>query len=80
MPVTKSAKKALRGSLRKREVNIRIRSKMKTLVDTFRAKPTAAGLAQAFSSLDRAVKNHLLHRNTAARRKAGLSRLLVVAK
>ncbi len=75
MPITTSAKKALRGSLRKQVVNNRVRSRMKTAIDAFRAKPEAGALSQAFSSIDRAVKTNLLHRNTAARRKSLLSRL-----
>lgn len=80
MPITKSAIKALRGSERKRIANVQVRSRMKSAVDTYIAKPTADGLAQAFSRIDRAVKHNLLHRNTAARRKSSLSRLLSAAK
>lgn len=80
MPVTKSAKKALRVSLRKQVVNQVVRSQMKTAVDTFRQQPSANALTEAFSRIDRAVKNHLLHRNTAARRKSALSRLMPKAK
>ncbi len=76
MPITKSAKKALRSSKRKQVVNNSVRSKMKSAMDTFRAKPSAEMLSEAFSRIDRAVKMHLLHRNTAARRKSLLSRML----
>jgi small subunit ribosomal protein S20 len=75
MPITSSAKKALRGSLRKQVINNRVRSRMKTSIDAFRAQPEANALSQAFSSIDRAVKVNLLHRNTAARRKSLLARL-----
>lgn len=75
MPITSSAKKALRGSLRKQTINNRVRSRMKTSIDAFRAQPEASLLSKAFSSIDRAVKVNILHRNTAARRKSLLSRL-----
>lgn len=76
MPITSSAKKALRASVRKQTVNNRVRSRMKTAIDSFREKPEAGLLSQAFSSIDRAVKTNLMHRNTAARRKSLLSRML----
>lgn len=75
MPITSSAKKALRGSLRKQVVNNRVRSRMKTSIDAFRAQPEASALSKAFSSIDRAVKVNILHRNTAARRKSLLARI-----
>lgn len=80
MPITKSAKKALRVSARKQVVNIRSRSQMKTAVDSFRKTPTVESLSSAFSRIDRAVKRNLMHRNTAARRKSLLSKLLSAVK
>lgn len=80
MPITASAKKALRSSKRKQIVNNSVRSKMKSAMDTFRAQPSQELLAEAYSRIDRAVKNHLMHRNTAARRKSLLSRLLAQVK
>lgn len=76
MPITKSAQKALRVSLRRRDVNIRVRSQMKTAIDAFLAKSTAENLRRAFQAVDIAVKKQLLHRNTAARRKSLLARKL----
>jgi small subunit ribosomal protein S20 len=76
MPLTKSAKKALRVADRRHEANTKVRSQMKTAITSFMAKPGMENLSTAFSCVDKAVKNHLLHRNTAARRKARLARLL----
>lgn len=76
MPITPSAKKALRVSKRKYLVNQRVRSQMKTAVKKFMATPSAETLAEAYRRIDRAVKNNLLHRNTAARRKSNLSKRL----
>jgi small subunit ribosomal protein S20 len=76
MPVTQSAKKALRVSLRKQTINVRVKSQMKSAIDAFKKTPSVATLSAAFSRIDRAAKQKLLHRNTAARRKAVLSRQL----
>lgn len=73
MPILKSAKKALRVSHRRREENVSINSRMRTAVKAFLSAPTQENLSEAFSRIDRAVKNNLLHRNTAARRKSQLS-------
>lgn len=79
MPITSSAKKALRRSDRQRATNVQVRSRMKTAMDAFTQSPSAQTLSEAFSRIDRAVKNNLLHRNTAARRKARLNRVLAGA-
>lgn len=79
MPITKSAKKALRASKHKAVFNTNMRSGMKTAIKKFMGKPEESLLSKAFSTLDRAVKNNLLHRNTAARRKSRLSKLLQAA-
>lgn len=76
MPITKSAKKALRVAERRHEANIKVRSQMKTAIMSFLAKPSVESLSAAFSRIDRAVKVHLLHRNTASRRKAMLTKRL----
>lgn len=76
MPITSSAQKALRVSQRKQAVNTRVKSQMKTAVKRFSKEQTAQVLREAFRAIDRAVKNNLLHKNTAARRKSSLARQL----
>lgn len=76
MPVTKSAAKALRRDQHKTIVNRPIRSKLKTAVDAVKAKPDASLLTNAFSAIDKAAKNRVIHKNKAARLKSKLSRLL----
>ncbi len=76
MPIIKSAKKALRVSDRRRDENILTASRMRTAIKSFIKTPSAEGLSEAFRRIDRAVKNNLLHRNTAARRKSSLSKLI----
>jgi small subunit ribosomal protein S20 len=75
MPILKNAKKALRVSARKAELNNVVRSKMRTLVKKAQVKPSVETLGSAFSSIDKAVKNHLIHANKAARLKSQLSKI-----
>lgn len=77
MPILKNAKKALRVSDRKAELNNIVRSKMRTLVKKAQGKPSVETLSPAFSSIDKAVKKHLIHANKAARMKSQLSKLAV---
>lgn len=76
MPIIKSAKKALRVGERRQAENILTASRMRTAIKAFTTTPSAEKLSEAFRRIDRAVKNNLLHRNTAARRKSRLSSLL----
>ncbi len=79
MPLLQNAKKALRVSKRKAIVNKTLRSKVKTMTDKVRETVSAENMSSAFSSIDKAVKKNLLHRNKAARMKSQLSRLSKVA-
>jgi small subunit ribosomal protein S20 len=78
MPNTKSAKKALRSSLKKKEYNIvtkfKIKNALKTLRKGLKTNPAdyQTNLSQTFSAIDKAVKTNLLHKNTAARKKSRL--------
>lgn len=76
MPVTKTAKRALRASKRKAQVNKTI---IAALEKTIRAAKKARGaerILTAISLADRAVKKRVIHRNKAARIKSTLSKLL----
>ncbi len=84
MPITTSAKKALRGSKRKRFFNLRkkdILSKtvkqIKKLVVGGKYKEALALFPQVQKIIDKSVKTHLLKKNTAARKK---SRLMAMIK
>ena len=76
MPTTKSAKKALRSSLRKKVINSRCREKMRTLLKNFRKKPNKKDLPAVFSILDKAAKKHIIHKNKAGRLKSRLTQLI----
>lgn len=78
MPVTKSAKKALKRDIRRHQENSRIRLKLKNSVDpiTKGESKTHEDLSQAYSAIDRAIKNNLVSKNKGARVKSRLSRLI----
>jgi len=77
MPIIKSAIKRAKQTIKRRERNVDIKRDIKTAVNAFIAKPTAAGYSAAQSELDTAVKKGLLKKNTVARRKM---QLIKVAK
>jgi ribosomal protein S20 len=74
MPILRNAKKALRVSIRKTEINRRVKSQIKTKLDSYNDAPSAEGLNAVFSVVDKAVKGKLFHRNKAARIKSRLSK------
>lgn len=80
MPVTKSAKKALRVSVRRREENLLTKGLYKKAVKVVRkAVQDGAGevselLGKAQSALDKAAKSKTIHRNKAARLKSRLAK------
>ncbi|MBU1046699.1 30S ribosomal protein S20 [Patescibacteria group bacterium] len=81
MPVIKSAKKALRGSEKKRIFNLRRKRTMKDavktvtkLVSTKDEKGAMDKLSIAYKAIDKAVKRGVVKKNTAARKKSVLAR------
>jgi small subunit ribosomal protein S20 len=84
MPNSPSAKKSMRKAEVRRERNRSDRSALRTVLKRCRAAAagtdaTAAETAfrLAVKKLDQAAANHLIHKNTAARTKSRLSRLLI---
>lgn len=75
MPVTSSAKKALRKDRRRTLINQKIRRQMKKAVKEARKKPTPKLLSQASRALDRAAKKRIIHPNKASRLKSRLAKL-----
>ncbi|HBO65033.1 TPA: hypothetical protein DD425_03680 [Candidatus Saccharibacteria bacterium] len=74
MPIIKSAIKRAKQTVVRRERNVATKRVLKDAVKAFNAKPTAATLSAAQSAIDTAVKKNVLNKNTAARRKALLSK------
>ena len=75
MPIIKSAIKRMRQTTKRRARNVTAKRNLKGAVKAFLAKPDAKNLSAAQSELDTMVKKNLLPKNTAARRKAQLSRV-----
>ncbi len=82
MPITTSAKKALRVGKRKKILNDR---RTKTMKDTIKKleKAVKAGkkedavkmLPEAFAAVDKAAKRGVIKKNTAGRKKSRLARI-----
>ena len=82
MPITKSAKKAIRVSARKKTINDRRRKAMKEiikkiekLVQTDRVEAQKL-LSAAFQAIDKSAKQGVIKKNNAARKKSRLAKLL----
>ena len=87
MPITTSAKKALRGSERKRRFNVRKKDlilktvkQVKKLVSEKKLKEARALMPQVQKILDKSVKTGLLKKNTASRKKSRISALIKKAQ
>lgn len=76
MPVTKSAKKALRRDQRRKEVNFKIRAKIRRVLNLVKKEPSPSSLAKAASVLDQAAKKGVIHKNKAVRLKSKISKLV----
>jgi small subunit ribosomal protein S20 len=86
MPITSSAKKALRSSLRKRVFNARRKIAMKEAIKDARklgpskGADSPAALSKAYQAIDKALKRGVIKANTAARKKSRLTILLNKSK
>ncbi len=75
MPVTKTAKRALRGSRNKTIVNKILIKKLEIAVRLAKKGKTNEKILTAISLTDRASKKKIIHKNKAARIKSQLSKL-----
>ena len=80
MPNHKSAKKRVRQTEKRRDVNRSNKSNLRTQIKKLRSALTASDknlsqelLNPTVSSIDKAVNKGILHKNTAARHKSRLS-------
>ncbi len=82
MPITKSAKKAIRGSLRKKAVNDRRKRVMKETIKKIEKtvktdkNEAAKMLSSAYQAIDKAAKTGVIKKNNAARKKSRLTKLV----
>ncbi len=82
MPITQSAKKALRGSLVKKAMNDRNKKnikesvkKIEKLVKDKKQSEAKKLLPEAYSVIDKAAKRGVIKKNTASRKKSRLSKI-----
>jgi len=82
MPITKSAKKALRQNLRRRTKNLMAKNKIKNLIKKIRFlvgekknEEAKRLLPQLYKILDKTAKVGLIKKNNASRKKSRLTKL-----
>lgn len=81
MPITKSAKKAVRQSSRKRGYNIRRKNKIKDVTKEWKSLVAAKKIEEAkkllpsiYKALDKAAKSKTIKKNTASRKKSRITK------
>lgn len=87
MPITSSAKKALRQSVTRRKANNARKEAFKNSIKKFQkllAGKDMSGakdaLKDVFQKLDKAAKTNVIHKNKASRMKSNLAKKLAPAK
>jgi len=76
MPITKRAIKKLRHDRIRTKQTDAVQVTMRKLIKSARTKPTQKSMSTVFKALDKATKQHVIHKNKAARLKSRLSKLL----
>ncbi|HOO48111.1 MAG TPA: 30S ribosomal protein S20 [Candidatus Paceibacterota bacterium] len=83
MPITKSAKKALRGSLVKKSMNDRNKKnvkesfkKIEKLLKEDKKEEAKKVLSDFYSSIDKAAKRGVIKKNTASRKKSRVTKMI----
>lgn len=87
MPITQSAKKALRQSARRRAKNLRKKEayknavkNVKKMVEAGKIKDAEAALSKLYKTLDKAAKTNVIKKNKASRLKSRLTKFVRKAK
>jgi small subunit ribosomal protein S20 len=75
MPIIANAKKALRQSKKRNARNRTVRANMRVAVKQTGKSITKESLSQLFSTVDKAVKKNIIHKNKAARLKSRAAKL-----
>ena len=83
MPITKSAKKALRQSIRRRVRNLKKKEAYKKAVKETRDLALAGKISEAnstlsaaYKALDKAAQTNVISKNTASRKKSRLAKFI----
>jgi len=87
MPITSSAKKALRSSKRKKVFNLNRKNQLQSVVKEYKKlisakKPDDARklLPKVQKAIDKAAKRGIIKKNTASRKKSRLMKKLSISK
>jgi small subunit ribosomal protein S20 len=85
MPITTSAKKALRGSKRKHVFNLRRKNEMQSVIKEYKKLVAAKKTDEATKLIpklqkviDKAKKRGLIKKNTASRKKSRLLKIITI--
>jgi len=83
MPITKSAKKALRQSIKKKKFNLKRKEAMKGVVKQIKKLAKEGGseeagkmIPAAYKAIDKAAKRGVIKKNAANRKKSRLTKLV----
>jgi len=83
MPILISAKKRLRQNPKRRSINDRYRRTMKESIKLFTkaiddkdVKAASEMLAKSYKAIDKSVKQGVIKKNTAARKKSNLAKMV----
>ncbi len=83
VPITKSAKKALRQGLKRKAKNFAFKNKIKNLIKEVKSLVSQKKIEEAkkllppvYKILDKAAKVGLIKKNTAARKKSRITKLI----
>ncbi len=83
MPITSSAKKALRQNAKRRKMNIARKNKIKSLIKEVRSladkkkiEEAKKLLPQVYKALDKTAKAGTIKKNTASRKKSRIAKLI----
>lgn len=79
MPVTLSAKRSWRKSLKNQKSNITFKSGYKKLVKEYLLTPSVEALKKVYSVLDKAGKKNIFHKNKVSRLKSKFAKKMKVA-
>ena len=74
MPILKHAKKKLRQDKKRTDENKKTKVTYRKLVKKSNTEKTSDSLSMAFSSIDKAAKKNIIHKNKAARMKSALAK------
>ena len=74
--VQKRHRQSVKANQKNRAIRSRIKSTTKELIALAGKEPAAKSFIEISSLLDKAVKRNILHKNTAARKKSRLAKML----